>query len=428
MTNDDLFRRALTVIPGGVNSPVRAFGKVGGVPRFFERAQGPYLWDAEGTRYIDHVLSWGPMILGHCHPAVVAAVRGQAGKALSFGAPTELEVRMAELVCAAMPSMEMVRFVNSGTEATMSAIRLSRAFTGRDFIVKFAGCYHGHVDSMLVKAGSGALTLGIPDTQGISEAIASTTGVLPYNDTDAFSAFMEIHGERIAAVIVEPVAGNMGVVLPREGFLATLRKLCSENGTLLIFDEVITGFRFCFGGYQNLIDIRPDLTCLGKIIGGGLPVGAFGGSREVMSLLAPGGPVYQAGTLSGNPMATACGLATLEVLEAGDIYTGLDHAMEKFSRSLAEAATHLGIPVTVNRIGSMAGIFFHEGPVETLNDVMNADVKKYRKFFHEMLDLGIYLAPSPFEALFISAAHEDAVLEQSVSAARRSLARLLQEE
>ncbi|HDP25079.1 MAG TPA: glutamate-1-semialdehyde-2,1-aminomutase [Deltaproteobacteria bacterium] len=428
MTNDDLFRRALTVIPGGVNSPVRAFGKVGGIPRFFERAQGPYLWDAEGTRYIDHILSWGPMILGHCHPAVVAAVRNQAGKALSFGAPTELEVRMAELVCAAMPSMEMVRFVSSGTEATMSAIRLARAFTGRDVIVKFAGCYHGHVDSMLVKAGSGALTLGIPDTQGIPGAIASTTGVLPYNDTDAFSAFMEMHGERIAAVIVEPVAGNMGVVPPREGFLATLRMLCSENGTLLIFDEVITGFRFCFGGYQNLIDIRPDLTCLGKIIGGGLPVGAFGGSREVMSLLAPGGPVYQAGTLSGNPMATACGLATLEVLKAGDIYTGLDHAMEKFSRSLTEAATHLGIPVTVNRIGSMAGIFFHEGPVETLDDVMNADVKQYRKFFHEMLDLGIYLAPSPFEALFISAAHEDAVLEQSVSAARRSLARLLQEE
>ncbi|MGC9323890.1 MAG: glutamate-1-semialdehyde 2,1-aminomutase [Desulfomonilia bacterium] len=424
MKNEDLFRRAQAVIPGGVNSPVRAFRKVGGVPRFFERAQGAFLWDEEGTRYIDHVLSWGPMILGHGHPDVVAAIKHQADRAVSFGAPTELEVRMAERVCSAFPSMKKVRFVNSGTEATMSAIRLARAYTDRQLIVKFEGCYHGHVDSLLVKAGSGALTLGIPDTAGIPGEIASTTGVLPYNDSKALRKFMEMHGERVAAVIVEPVAGNMGVVLPRDGFLQDIREACDISGSLLIFDEVITGFRCCFGGYQDILGIRPDLTCLGKIIGGGLPVGAFGGREEIMSLLAPEGPVYQAGTLSGNPLAMACGLATLDVLQESDPYTTLNDSMAEFSRGILEAASREGIPLVVNQTGSLAGIFFHTGPVETFDDVMKANALQYTEFFHHMLEQGIYLAPSPYEALFISTAHGNAILEQSISAARRSLARL----
>ncbi|MFY9398144.1 MAG: glutamate-1-semialdehyde 2,1-aminomutase, partial [Desulfomonilia bacterium] len=377
MKNAELFERAKSRIPGGVNSPVRAFGKVGGTPRFIREARGPYLIDAEGKRYIDHVLSWGPMILGHGHPEVVQAVAEQAARGMSYGAPTELEVRMAETLCGAVASLEKVRLVNSGTEATMSAIRLARAFTGRDLVVKFDGCYHGHVDSLLVRAGSGALTFGVPDTSGVPAGIASTTAVLPYNDGQAFRAFMEVHGPAVAAVIVEPVAGNMGVVLPREGFLETLREVTASSGALLIFDEVITGFRFCYGGYQDLAGIRPDLTCLGKIIGGGRPVGAFGGRADIMSLLAPEGPVYQAGTLAGNPLAVTAGLATLGVLKRENPYPVLEHSLKELTSVMEDSARRSGIPLRVNRIGSMAGVFFSESPVENIEQVMACDAARY---------------------------------------------------
>lgn len=421
MRNADLFERALQVIPGGVNSPVRAFRKVGGTPKFIQRAAGAYLWDVEEKSYIDFVLSWGPLILGHCHPAVVDAVRDQALRGLSYGAPTELEILLADLVCSAFASIEKVRFVNSGTEATMSAIRLARAFTGRQIIVKFEGCYHGHVDSLLVKAGSGLLTLGVPDTAGVPVDIASTTAVLPYNDTEAFDEFMKTNAAEVAAVIVEPVAGNMGVVLPKPGFLETIRSRTKDCGALLIFDEVITGFRLCFGGYQGLAGIRPDLTCLGKIIGGGLPVGAFGGRSEIMDLLAPDGPVYQAGTLSGNPMAMAAGLATLNTLKELNPYEGLARVMQSFSEGLLISSGKASVPLTVNRIGSMAAVFFCEGPVQCFREVMASDAKQYTKFFHSMLESGVYLAPSPFEALFVSTAHTPDVMERALQAAERAL-------
>jgi glutamate-1-semialdehyde 2,1-aminomutase len=422
--NAELFERARVHIPSGVNSPVRAFGRVGGTPRFIREAKGPYLVDAEGKRYIDHVLSWGPMILGHSHPEVVEAVSKQAGRGMSFGAPTELEVEMAERLCEAVPSMDKVRLVNSGTEATMSAVRLARAFTSRDLIVKFEGCYHGHVDSLLVRAGSGALTFGIPDTSGVPGAIASTTAVLPYNDAEALRAFMAAHGSRAAAVIVEPVAGNMNVVLPRKGFLEGLREITREHGALLIFDEVITGFRFCYGGYQDTAGIRPDLTCLGKIIGGGMPVGAFGGRADIMALLAPEGPVYQAGTLAGNPVAVTAGLATLKVLKRENPYPALESSLAGLTASMEESARQAGIALKVNRLGSMAGVFFSEGPVETFEQVMSCDAKRYARFFHHMLDQGVYLAPSPFEALFVSAAHTPDVLDAVADAARTCMARL----
>ena len=421
MKNADLFEKAKRLIPGGVNSPVRAFGKVGGTPRFIAKAVGPYLYDTEGKVYIDHVLSWGPMILGHTRPEVVEAVSRQAAIGMSYGAPTEAEVLMAEMICSAFASIDKVRLVNSGTEATMSAIRLARAFTGREIVVKFEGCYHGHVDSLLAKAGSGALTFGIPDTAGVPAEIAATTAILPYNDSEYFENFMEHQGGKIAAVIVEPVAGNMGVVLPRPYFLETLRKQTSLHGSLLIFDEVITGFRFCFGGYQDLTPISPDLTCLGKIIGGGMPVGAFGGRGDIMSLLSPEGPVYQAGTLAGNPMATAAGIATLKLLQELNPYDKLAQAMDTFTDVLGESAARAGIPLTVNHKGSMAGIFFHEGPVETFDDVMGSDTGRYARFFHAMLEDGIYLAPSPFEALFLSTAHTRDVLEKSFASARKCL-------
>lgn len=424
MKNAELFERAQAHIPGGVNSPVRAFGKVGGTPRFIREARGPYLVDAEGKRYIDHVLSWGPMILGHGHPEVVQAVVEQAGRGMSYGAPTELEVRMAETLCGAVASLEKVRLVNSGTEATMSAIRLARAFTGRDLVVKFEGCYHGHVDSLLVRAGSGALTFGVPDTSGVPGDIASTTAVLPYNDAQAFRAFMDAHGSAVAAVIVEPVAGNMGVVLPQEGFLETLREVTATCGTLLIFDEVITGFRFCYGGYQDLVGIRPDLTCLGKIIGGGMPVGAFGGRADIMSLLAPEGPVYQAGTLAGNPLAVTAGLATLGVLERDNPYPVLESSLEELTAVMEDSARSSGIALTVNRIGSMAGVFFSETPVEGIEQVMACDATRYGRFFHLMLDRGVYLAPSPYEALFVSSAHAPEVLDAAASAVRACMAML----
>lgn len=424
MKNADLFEKAKMVIAGGVNSPVRAFGKVGGTPLFIERAVGAYLYDAQGNTYIDHVISWGPMILGHSRPEVVEAVIRQANTGMSYGAPTEAESLMAELICSAVSSIDRVRLVNSGTEATMSAIRLARAFTGREIIVKFEGCYHGHVDSLLAKAGSGALTFGIPDTSGVPEGIAATTAVLPYNDIEYFEEFMQRHGKEIAAVIVEPVAGNMGVVLPKTGFLETIRNQTGDNGSLLIFDEVITGFRFCFGGYQDLAGIRPDLTCLGKIIGGGMPMGAFGGRGDIMSMLAPQGPVYQAGTLAGNPMATAAGLATLRTLEELNPYEELSRFMDEFMESLRDSAASAGVPLAVNCKGSMAGIFFHEGEVLNFNDVMESDAGRYARFFHAMLDEGVYLAPSPFEALFIGVSHTKEILEKSAAAARKCLVML----
>lgn len=424
MNNIDLFERAKQVIPGGVDSPVRAFRKVGGTPRFIAQAHGAYLTDAEGKQYLDFVLSWGPMILGHGHPRVVQALKAQAERGVSYGAPTELEVRMAEAICLAIPAIERIRFVNSGTEATMSAIRLARGFTGRDLVVKFEGCYHGHVDSLLVKAGSGALTFGMPDTAGVPSAIAGTTAVLDYNDIQGFRDFMARHGQEVAAVIVEPVAGNMNVVLPLDGFLDSLRTETRSHGALLIFDEVITGFRFHYGGYQDLVGIKPDLTCLGKIIGGGLPVGAFGGRADIMALLAPEGPVYQAGTLSGNPLAMSAGLATLGVLKETDPYPVLNTALERLLDCLQTEATSRGIQVRVNHIGSMAGIFFNPGPVDTFATVMASDAKRYAHFFHAMLASGVYLAPSPYEAMFVSAAHGEAEIAKAMAAVRSSLAGL----
>ena len=420
MTNEDLFAAAQKVIPGGVNSPVRAFRKVGGIPLFMQSGDGAFLTDAQGKRYIDFVLSWGPLILGHCHPKVVEALRRQAGLGMSYGAPTSLETKMAELVCAAFPTIEKVRFVSSGTEAAMSAIRLARAATLRQLIVKFEGCYHGHSDSLLVKAGSGLLTLGVPDSAGVPEAVASTTAVLPYNDTPALEEFMKMRGAEVAAVIVEPVAGNMGMVLPQKGFLESIRNLTSSCGALLIFDEVITGFRFCFGGYQKLAGITPDLTCLGKIIGGGMPAAAFGGRAGIMDLLAPMGPVYQAGTLSGNPLAMAAGLATLETLQELDPYKKLGQAMAAFTSGLEDQAGNAGIPLSINRFGSMAGMFFHEGPVETFEDVMASDAARYAKFFHAMLDGGVYLAPSAYESLFVSTSHTAEVIEQALTASEKA--------
>ena len=421
MNNIDLFERAKQVIPGGVDSPVRAFRKVGGTPRFIDQAHGAYLTDAEGKQYLDFVLSWGPMILGHGHPQVVKAIKAQAESGVSYGAPTELEVRMAEAICLAIPSIERIRFVNSGTEATMSAIRLARGFTGRDLVVKFEGCYHGHVDSLLVKAGSGALTFGLPDTAGVPAAIAGTTAVLDYNDIQGFRDFMARHGHEIAAVIVEPVAGNMNVVLPLDGFLDCLRTETDRHGALLIFDEVITGFRFHYGGYQDMVGITPDLTCLGKIIGGGLPVGAFGGRADIMAMLAPDGPVYQAGTLSGNPLAMAAGLATLAVLKETDPYLSLTNALKRLLDCLQTEAQRLGIPLCVNHIGSMAGIFFNPGPVDSFAAVMASDAPRYTRFFHAMLDSGVYLAPSPYEALFVSAAHGKTEMDKATKAVRTAL-------
>lgn len=424
MKNSDLFAMARKVIAGGVNSPVRAFGKVGGTPLFIDHACGAYLYDVEGNGYIDHVLSWGPMILGHSRREVVEEVKRQAEKGMSYGAPTEAESLVAELLCSAVSSIDKVRLVNSGTEATMSAIRLARAFTRRDIVVKFEGCYHGHVDSLLVKAGSGALTFGVPDTSGVPRGIASTTAVLPYNNIELFEEFMRHHGSEVAAVIVEPVAGNMGVVLPEKGFLETIRRLTTDSGSLLIFDEVITGFRFCFGGYQDLVGIRPDLTCLGKIIGGGMPMGAFGGREDIMSMLAPEGPVYQAGTLAGNPMATAAGLATLRTLSELDPYEKLSRSMAELMESFRDSAASAGIPLAINCTGSMAGVFFHEGEVLNFDHVMESDAGRYARFFHAMLSEGIYLAPSPFEAMFIGVAHTEDILEKSAEAVKKCMSKL----
>jgi glutamate-1-semialdehyde 2,1-aminomutase len=414
----DLFLEAKKFIPGGVNSPVRSFSGVGGTPVYFDHAQGAYVYDSENKRYIDYVGSWGPMILGHAHPQVIDAVKRSAEKGLSFGAPTEIETRMAEKVCQLLPAVEMVRMVSSGTEATMSAIRLARGFTGRDKIVKFEGCYHGHSDALLVKAGSGALTFGVPSSPGVPASVAADTITLTYNDSDGVRALFAELGEQIACIIVEPVAGNMNCIPPAAGFLETLREVCDQHDSVLIFDEVMTGFRVDLHGAQGLYGVKPDLTTLGKIIGGGMPVGAFGGSREIMQHLAPLGPVYQAGTLSGNPVAMAAGLKTLELISAPGFYDALNAKTTQLLASLQTAADQAGIAFTTNQVGGMFGLFFsEEKAISRFAQVMQCNQDRFKRFFHGMLEQGIYLAPSAFEAGFVSAAHTDADIQATMNAA-----------
>jgi len=415
--NEELFERSQQFIPGGVNSPVRAFRSVGGTPRFFERASGAYLWDADGKRYIDYVGSWGPAILGHAHPEVVAAVQRAAELGLSFGAPTATELQMAETLCRLVPSIEQVRLVSSGTEATMSAIRLARGFTGRSCIVKFDGCYHGHADALLVKAGSGALTFGQPSSAGVPTEATSHTVVLDYNDVAGVERAFAQHGAKIAAVIVEPVAGNMNLVVPTLEFLTALRDHCTRDGALLIFDEVMTGFRVHRGGAQALFGIRPDLTTLGKIVGGGLPVGAFGGRRDIMQCIAPLGPVYQAGTLSGNPVAVAAGLTTLGLVQTPGLHEALALSTRRLVDALVLAAADAGVPFSAQSVGGMFGFYFRPQIPASLGEVMNSDLEAFNLFFQGMLDRGIYFAPSAFEAGFVSAAHAEADIDATVAAA-----------
>ncbi|MCC1497865.1 glutamate-1-semialdehyde 2,1-aminomutase [Alcanivorax sp. 1008] len=419
--SEDLFRKAQLHIPGGVNSPVRAFRGVGGQPVFFHRAEGPYLFDEDDNRYIDYIGSWGPMILGHGNAQVLAAVIDAARNGLSFGAPTAAEVEMADLVCELLPSMDMVRMVSSGTEATMSAIRLARGYTGRDTLIKFEGCYHGHADSLLVKAGSGALTLGVPSSPGVPAALAEHTLTLEYNNAAQVEETFAKMGDQIACVIVEPVAGNMNCVPPMNNFLHTLRKCCDEHGAVLIFDEVMTGFRVALGGAQSVYNITPDLTTLGKVIGGGMPVGAFGGKREIMEHLAPLGPVYQAGTLSGNPVAMAAGMATLKQISAPGFFDELGRLTARLTQGLETMAREKGIAMTTNQVGGMFGLFFTDQTrIASLNDVMGCDQERFKKFFHAMLDRGVYLAPSAFEAGFVSITHTDAVIDDTLERAREA--------
>jgi glutamate-1-semialdehyde 2,1-aminomutase len=421
-SNHELFQRALTLMPGGVNSPVRAFRSVGGEPFFAQRASGAYLWDVEGTRYIDYIGSWGPMIAGHAHPRVIEAVQRTASSGLSFGVPNALEITMAETIARLVPSMQMVRMVNSGTEATMSAIRLARGATGRSRIVKFEGCYHGHADAFLVKAGSGALTFGVPTSPGVPKALADLTLTLPYNDFDAATALFAEHGADIAGLIVEPVAGNMNCILPREGYLQHLRALCTQHGALLIFDEVMTGFRVALGGAQQRYGVTPDLTTLGKIIGGGMPVGAYGGRRDLMQQIAPSGPIYQAGTLSGNPVAMAAGLATLELIQAPGFHAELDRKTRLLTDALQAVADEAGVPFSTTRVCGMFGLYFTAENVETYAQATACDVAAFNRFFHGMLRRGVYLAPSAFEAGFLSAAHTEQDLADTVAAARAAFA------
>ncbi len=418
--SEQLFERAQRSIPGGVNSPVRAFKSVGGTPRFIASAQGAYVTDADGKRYIDYVGSWGPMILGHQHPAVVAAVRNQAEVGMSYGAPTEAETELAELLCARVPHLDQVRLVNSGTEATMSALRLARGFTGRSKILKFEGCYHGHGDSLLVKAGSGLLTLGVPTSPGVPAELASLTLTATYNDLSSVDEIFAAHGEDIACVIVEPVAGNMNCVPPADGFLQGLRAHCDQHGALLIFDEVMTGFRVHPQCATGRFGVAPDLITLGKVIGGGLPVGAFGGRRDVMAHLAPLGPVYQAGTLSGNPLAVSAGLALLKTLEDSSIHEALEKRTSALRSGLEAAARSAGLAFTTTQVGSMFGLFFSAGPIKGHADVMACNGEQFKRFFHAMLDRGVYLAPSSFEAGFVSAAHGEAEIQATVEAATES--------
>ncbi|WP_347332202.1 glutamate-1-semialdehyde 2,1-aminomutase [Marinimicrobium locisalis] len=417
--SEELFTRAQKHIPGGVNSPVRAFKAVGGTPRFVERAEGAYVWDADGQRYIDYVQSWGPMILGHGCAPVTEAVIAAARNGLSFGAPTERETELADTLCERVPNMDLVRLVNSGTEATMSAIRLARAFTGRDKIVKFEGCYHGHSDSLLIKAGSGALTFGVPSSPGVPAVLAEHTLTLTYNDADQVRQVFKEMGEEIACVIIEPVAGNMNCIPPVTGFLETLREVCDDSGAVLIFDEVMTGFRVGPKGAQGLFDVKADLITLGKVIGGGLPVGAFGGRRDIMEMVAPTGPVYQAGTLSGNPLATAAGVTTLRELAREGLYEQLTERTRQLTEGMQRIADEAGIPFTTNYRGSMFGFFFtEEATVSRYDQVMACNTERFNRFFHGMLEHGVYLAPASFEAGFMSAAHTESDIEQTLSAAR----------
>jgi len=421
-TNDSLFARAQKTTPGGVNSPVRAFRSVGGTPRFITRAQGPYFWDAEDQRYIDYIGSWGPAIVGHAHPKVVQAVQEAAARGLSFGAPTEGEILMAEEICKLVPSIEQVRLVSSGTEATMSALRLARGATKRDKIVKFEGCYHGHADSLLVKAGSGLLTFGNPTSSGVPEDFVKHTLVLDYNNTQQLEDAFKAAGNEIACVIVEPVAGNMNLVRATPAFLQAMRRLCTEYGAILIFDEVMSGFRVALGGAQSLYGITPDLTALGKVIGGGLPVAAFGGRADIMKHLAPLGGVYQAGTLSGNPVTVAAGMATLQIIQEADFYTKLSTQTRKLADGLCEAAKAAGVTFAADTLGGMFGLYFAATVPTSYAEVMQGNKDQFNVFFHAMLDAGVYLAPSAFEAGFVSAQHDDAIIDATVTAARGAFA------
>ncbi len=413
----DLFAKAKDILPGGVDSPVRAFRAVGGQPLFIERGEGAYLYDVDGNRFIDYVLSWGPLILGHAHPDVVAALQEALAKGTSYGAPSPLEIELAEQVRALMPHIEMLRFVNSGTEATMSALRLARAYTGRHKIVKFEGCYHGHADLLLVQAGSGVATLGLPDSPGVPPSTVQDTLVARYNDLESVQALFAQYPEDIAALIVEPVAGNMGVIPPAEGFLAGLRRLTREHGALLIFDEVMTGFRVHPGGAQGLYGVTPDLTTLGKVIGGGLPVGAYGGRREIMEMVAPAGPVYQAGTLSGNPLAMTAGIVTLRALQAPDVWKILERRAAALTEGIGHVAQEAGVPIQQTRVGTMFATFFTETPVRDWDTVKACDTARFGRFFSVMLAEGVYLAPSQFEAAFLSTAHDDQVIARTLEAA-----------
>jgi len=419
-TNHELFQRASKLLPGGVNSPVRAFKSVGGEPFFTDHADGAYLWDVEGRRYVDYVGSWGPMIAGHNHPSVRIAVQEAARAGLSFGTPCPAEVTMAETITRLVPSMQMLRMVNSGTEATMAAIRVARGFTGRDTIVKFEGCYHGHGDAFLVKAGSGALTFGVPTSPGVPKALADLTLTLPYNDLDAARELFGRAGERIAGVIIEPVAGNMNCILPRAGYLQGLRELCTQYGALLIFDEVMTGFRVALGGAQQLYGITPDLSTFGKVIGGGMPVGAYGGRRDIMEQVAPSGPIYQAGTLSGNPVAMAAGLAMLELIQAPGFHADLERKTRLLADGMLAVAIDAGVPFSVNQVCGMFGLFFTAEKVETYTQATACDVPAFNRFFHAVLERGVYLAPSAFEAGFMSSAHSEQDIADTLQAAREA--------
>ncbi|QWC97107.1 glutamate-1-semialdehyde 2,1-aminomutase [Polynucleobacter paneuropaeus] len=427
--NEVLFERAQKVIPGGVNSPVRAFRQVGGVPRFVSKASGPYFWDADNKRYIDLIMSWGPMIAGHAHPEIVEAVQKAAATSFSFGAPTEGEIELAERICSLMPSIEQIRMVSSGTEATMSALRLARGYTGCDLIVKFEGCYHGHADSLLVKAGSGLLTFAdstqnAPSSSGVPQDVVKHTLVLPYNDTAALEAIFQKQGDQIAAVILEPIAGNMNLIKAKPEFLAAARKLTSQHGAVLIYDEVMTGFRVALGGAQSLQGITPDLTCLGKVMGGGMPMAAFGGKKEIMSKLAPLGAVYQAGTLSGNPVAVAAGLKTLEIVAREGFYECLAGQTQKLMSGLKMAADQASIPFAVDSVGGMFGFYFTSAVPTSFAEVTQSNIEAFKHFFHAMLDEGVYLAPSAYEAGFTSITHDNAVVDQIVKAAQKSFQKI----
>lgn len=420
--SERLFAEAQALIPGGVNSPVRAFRSVGGTPRFIDHGAGAYLYDADGNRYIDYVLSWGPLILGHAHPAIVAAITAQAARGTTFGAPTALESELAALIIEAMPAVEQVRFVSSGTEAAMSAIRLARAYMGREKIIKFAGCYHGHFDGLLVQAGSGVATLGLPDSPGVPASVTASTLTAPFNDLAAVERLLQTNHEQVALIAVEPVAGNMGFVPPQPGFLQGLRRLADEYGALLLFDEVMTGFRVAYGGAQSLFGVAPDLTCLGKVIGGGLPAAAYGGRREIMQMVAPAGPVYQAGTLSGNPLAMAAGIATLRAIREPGVFARLAQTTSALVEGMTERAERIGVPFQAAAIGSMWGFFFTNAPVHDYASAKQADTARFGRFFHAMLDHGVYLAPSQFEAAFVSLAHTDALIGATLTAAEQAFA------